>query len=196
MRSRLPIATWPLMLSLACAASALTCALTCTPAAAQSSAPQRTAVSTETRVKAAYLFKLRNYVELAAPAAAGAEYVIGIVGADEVADELAKIAGAAVGAPTRVRKLRAGDALDGVSALFIGDGSWPNRALVERAQAHRILIVADDDGALQQGAVVNFLLQDERVRFEVSIESANRAGLRLDSRLLALATSVIKARSS
>ena len=191
------------MLRLACALSALTCALMCTPAAAQSSAGQRTAVSTETRVKAAYLFKLRNYVEPAqgsaqAPPLGGSDYVIGIVGADEVAEELAKIAGAsaAVGAPTRVRKLRAGDPLDGVSALFVGEADWPNRALVERAQARRILIVADDEGALQQGAVINFLLQDERVRFEVSIESANRAGLKLDSRLLALATTVIKARNA
>lgn len=194
MLSSLRPGTRLLLLCLACAAGLVPCA----PAAAQSGASGRTAVSTESRVKAAYLFKLRNYVELAQGPAGAGNYVIGIVGADEVADELVKIATAtaAAGTATTVRRLRAGDSLEGVNALFIGEADWPNRALVERAQARHILLVSDDEGALQQGAVVNFLLQDERVRFEVSIESANRAGLKLDSRLLALATTVIKARNS
>jgi hypothetical protein len=52
--------------------------------------------------------------------------------------------------------------------------------------------VTDADGALEQGSVINFLLWDERVRFEVSIDAAERNNIRLSSRLFAVATNVVK----
>lgn len=153
--------------------------------------------SSEDMVKAAYLSKLHNYVEWPARAAppAGGRTVIGILGADEVANKLAQLA--AVRDPAKgtlaVRRLRNGDALDGVHILYLGDGYLVRAApMIEQATARSILVVSESDGALARGSVINFRLLDERVRFDISIESADKAGLRVSSQLLTLAASVMK----
>jgi len=51
-------------------------------------------------------------------------------------------------------------------------------------------VVCEWDGALEQGAVVNFVPAEGRVRFEVALDAAERRGLRISSRMLAVALNV------
>jgi len=160
-------------------------------AAAQPGAPS------ESVVKAAYLSKVGNYIEWPAGAgpAAGARMVIGIVGADEVAGSLARMS--AVRDPVKgtlaVRRLRNGDALDDINILYVGDGYVGRAAaMIEQATARSILVVTESDDALAHGSVINFRVMDERIRFDISMESAEKAGLRVSSQLLALAATVIR----
>ncbi|MBC7685731.1 MAG: YfiR family protein [Bdellovibrionales bacterium] len=44
--------------------------------------------------------------------------------------------------------------------------------------------------ALAGGSIINFRLVDERIRFEISLEAAERSNLKLSSQLLTLALSV------
>jgi hypothetical protein len=53
-----------------------------------------------------------------------------------------------------------------------------------------MLVVTDAPGALRDGSMINFQVVDQRVRFEISLAAAERAGLELSSRLLAAAMSV------
>ena len=53
-----------------------------------------------------------------------------------------------------------------------------------------VLVVADAPNGLQRGAMVNFRLVDQRVRFEISLRNAKAAGLMLSSRLLSAAIRV------
>jgi hypothetical protein len=166
-------------------------------ALAGGSARAQPGASTEDVVKAAYLSKLHHYVEWPARAApaAGGRTVIGIVGADEVANSLAQLA--AVRDPVKgtlaVRRLRNGDPLDGIHILYLGDGYVARAgAMIEQAAARSVLVVTESDDALARGSVINFRLLDERVRFDISLESADKAGLRVSSQLLSLAASVIR----
>lgn len=160
-------------------------------ACAQAGAP------TEDAVKAAYLSKLGNYVQWPAHAGppANGRTVIGIVGADEVANKLARMA--AVRDPLKgtlaVRRLRNGDPLDNIHILYLGQG-YVSRAgaMIEQAAARSILVVTESSDGLAQGSVVNFRLLDERLRFDISLASADKAGLRLSSQLLMLAATVIR----
>jgi hypothetical protein len=52
------------------------------------------------------------------------------------------------------------------------------------------LIVTEWDGALAQGSIINFLIVEGRVRFEIALDAAEKRGLRLSSRLLTVAQSV------
>ena len=54
-----------------------------------------------------------------------------------------------------------------------------------------MLTVGDTGGFLEQGGIVNFVLEGTKVRFEISQEAAQRAGIRISSRLLRLATRVV-----
>jgi len=152
---------------------------------------------TEDAVKAAYLSKLGNYVQW--PAHAGpppnGRMVIGIVGAEDVANKLAQMT--AVRDPVKgtlaVRRLRNGDPLENIHILYLGEG-YVGRAgaMIEEAAARSILVVTESSDALAHGSVVNFRLLDERIRFDISLASADKAGLRLSSQLLTLAATVIR----
>ncbi|MGJ9418635.1 YfiR family protein [Massilia sp. CMS3.1] len=152
---------------------------------------------TEDVVKAAYLSKLGHYVHWPAHAAppANGRTVIGIVGAEEVANSLAQMA--AVRDPVKgtlaVRRLRNGDSLEHIHILYLGKGYVARAgAMIDGAAARSILIVSESDDALARGSVVNFRVVDERMRFDISLESAEKAGLRLSSQLLMLAATVIR----
>lgn len=153
------------------------------------------ASATERGVKAAFIFKFLSYVEWPPTAfsQADAPIVIGVVGADDIAAELQQIttARAVEGHPLVVRRMREGDSLAGVHVLFMGASEAARLpALVRTAQQRPILTVAEVPGALAHGTIVNFLMIDGRVRFEISVEAAERSGLKLSSRLLGVAQNV------
>ncbi len=53
-----------------------------------------------------------------------------------------------------------------------------------------MLIVGDKPGFVQDGGMINLKVVDDRVRFEINLASARSAGLKLDTRLLQMATRV------
>lgn len=50
-----------------------------------------------------------------------------------------------------------------------------------------ILTIGDTESFAENGVIVNFYIEDKKVRFEINIEAAKRAGLRVSSNLLKLA---------
>ena len=148
-------------------------------------------------VKAAYLYKLRNYIEwpLRVRAPGEAMTVIGIVGADEVAGQLQNMPALRDPrrSPVTVRRLRTGDSLAGIHILYVGDNDWSRAgAMVAEAGSHSILVVSETEGALAAGSMINFRLADERVRFEISLDASDKSGLKLSSQLLTLALSIVR----
>jgi hypothetical protein len=153
------------------------------------------AAVTEEGVKAAFLYKFPGFVEWPAPALARTDepVLIGVVGADEVAAELLGIAETRKsGRPLVVRKVRDAAGISGVHVLFIGTRERVRAPeLIRTAQNAGVLTVTEWEGALRLGSVINFVTTaDGRVRFEVSLEPAEKSRLRLSSRLLAVAQQV------
>lgn len=159
-----------------------------------SAQPAAAASAQERSVKAAFVLKFVGYVDFATPPPPGAPLVIGVVGAPRVAAELTRlVAHGAANRPVAVKELHAGDALTGVDVLFIGGGESEQAARLLHAAARQgILAVTEFDGGLREGSVINFRLVDEHVRFEVSLTAADKARLKLSSRLLSVAYLVEK----
>lgn len=151
--------------------------------------------ASEQSIKAAYLYKFASYVDwpegvLDDPAT---PLTIAVIGADALADELAAMTGGRTvnGRSISVRRLQAEEALDGVHILFVGATGYSALAeLMPAAHAKSALVVTESGDALELGSVINFRPVDQRVRFEVSLDSADKSGLRLSSRLLAVAEHV------
>jgi hypothetical protein len=146
----------------------------------------------EHEVKAAFLFKFLSFIEWPAQsfARASAPLVIGVLGADDVHFALQEIVPGrtAQGRPLEVRKLKEGERTAGVHLLFVGRAA---AAILPKLPAQPgLLVVSEADGALEQGAMINFLRVDGRVRFEVAPDAAERRGLRISSRMLAVAQHV------
>jgi len=151
----------------------------------------------EYRVKAAFLYKFGAYVEWPDRAFAQADspVLIGVIGADALADELSQIvAGRSVnGRPVSVRKLRAGDPIAGLHVLFIGraDGAHLGEVLAA-AKGRPLLTVTESERALELGSVINFVLVEDKVRFDIALTPADLGSLKISARLLAVARKVVK----
>jgi hypothetical protein len=150
----------------------------------------------ETSLKAAFVYKFASYVEWPAESfpSPDSPFVIGVLGADDIAAELEGLVhGRSVGnRPAIVRRMKDGEPLTGLHMLFIGRrdaGKVP--ALSRAARALSVLVVSDAERGLEAGSVINLVVADERVGFEVSIEAAERSGLRLSSRMLGVARRVL-----
>jgi hypothetical protein len=152
------------------------------------------ATALEQRVKAAFLYQFAGYVEW--PPAAFAQpdtpVTIATFGADSVAAALAQVAaGRSVGGRTIVvRRLRAGESLAGIHILFFGKAETARLDEIARAAPHPILTVTESEGALAHGSMVNFVIDDRRVRFEIALDTVENNGLKMSSRLLSVARDV------
>lgn len=146
--------------------------------------------SLEKRVKAAFLYKFAGYVDWPAGvfAAADSPLVFGVLGDHSLAEELDRAAGgrSIEARPLLVKQLHAGDDFADVNVLFVATG--PSVADALRATDLRpMLVVTESESALSKGSVINFIVVDGRVRFEISTAGAEQRGLKLSSRLLAVA---------
>jgi hypothetical protein len=150
----------------------------------------------ERSVKAAFLYKFASYVQWPNSDAAGdSPIVIGVLGAGDFVRELAEItAGRSVSnRPLIIRRLDRSESIDGLDILFVGDEQRDDLPRVLAAVRRQpILTVTESAGAIADGAIINFTVDSERVRFEVSLYSAEQSQLRLNARLLAVAQAVYR----
>jgi hypothetical protein len=155
-----------------------------------------TSPALERRVKAAFLYKFLGYAEFPTGAFsdAASPVTIGVAGSDDMAAELARIvSGRTVNnRPIVVRMLRESELGVPVHLLFIGGFETGRVGRMVRAAGNSLLVVTECDGGLQQGSAINFRIVDERVRFDVALDAAERNGIKLSSRLLTVANRVQK----
>jgi len=59
--------------------------------------------------------------------------------------------------------------------------------ILDTLKGMNILTVSDTKGFAQQGVVINFYIEEDKVRFEINQDAANRSGLKISSKLLSLA---------
>jgi len=135
-------------------------------------------------IEAAYLTKFPAFVDWP-PGAPSALCVLAsdTVGRliDQAESKLPADADAAV-----VRRLRADGQAADCRILFIGD---PNQRPADRSSATAVLVVTDQAAEGRKG-VINFVIRDDRVRFEIDDAEAARRGLVISSKLLSLAVAV------
>jgi hypothetical protein len=143
------------------------------------------AVSLEYRVKAAYLFNFAKFVEWPRDAAAG-PLVICAAGRNVFGDVLDEtLRGETInGRAVVARVILEPD--PGCHIVFVPRGAMA-AAYVRAAQAAPILTVGESPDFIGLGGIANFILEGANVRFEMNPAAADRAGLRISSRLLRLA---------
>lgn len=153
--------------------------------------------SLERSVKAAYLYKFLGYTEFPAHAFAepGSPLIIGVVGSDEMAAEVQRIvSGRTIGGrPIVVRSWRDGEPGGPAHLLFVAGGECARVARVLRQwPPGPILLVSECGNGLQAGSTINFKIIEQHVRFDVSLDAAEKSNIKLSSRLLSVANHVSK----
>jgi hypothetical protein len=148
----------------------------------------------ESAVKAAFLYKFGGFVEWPAGTfrSPTAPFVIGVFGDDAVAAELEQLTrGREVnGHPVAVVRVKDTDDLASLQVLYAGG---PRESRVRELLASvrgPVLTVADAPLAGRAAPVLAFTQDEGRLRFAASLTAAAARGLKLSSRLLAVAQSV------
>lgn len=148
--------------------------------------------ASEYQIKAAFLYNFAKFVEWPPENSvkAGDPMTICIVGEDpfgNILDEFTK-AKTINGRPVLITRLKPGQDLKGCQIAFISstDRSQLKSIFQNAARAH-VLTVGESQGFSAGGGVIDFIREDKMVHFEVNVDAAQRANLKISSKLLGLA---------
>ena len=157
-------------------------------------APAHAETALEREVKATYLYKLAPFVDwpLRAFASPSAPVVICIVGDDPFGPTLDQaVEGKTRGArPIVARRLERAGADSGCHIMYLAGSRQQSVAeALHAVEGDAVLTVTDSEPAERRG-MVNFVRQENRVRFEIDEASARQCGVAISAKLLELAVAV------
>src|SRR5712671_3396807 len=150
---------------------------------------------TEYQVKAAYLYNFGRFVKWPPGLAAGKgdSFPVCVLGRDPFGSILdSTLAGEALeGKPVVIRRIaRPQDAAD-CRILFVSSTEENHlKEILAAIDQVGVLTVSDIPGFTRRGGIIQFVLEGDRVRFEINLASAENARLVMSSELLKVATSV------
>jgi hypothetical protein len=169
-------------------------------AVAATAVPANPQGATADEVKAAFLFNFVKFVEWPIDAApSNAALVVGVLGSDGIEESLRiTVRGKAInGRPLAVKRLAGVDDVTNVHLLYVGMREKGRVGdLLRRVDGISVLTVSDADRFCQSGGVIGLLMEDNRVRFDVNLDAADRGRLKVSSKLLALARTVMSSKVS
>jgi hypothetical protein len=146
-------------------------------------------IQREYAIKAAFLYRMARYVEWPAPAREG-DFILGVLGRNPFGGFLRHIARRKTvrGRPIKVRYFPTLKDLEHCHMLFLSKSmSGSLKEILKKVGREPTLVIADGEGLAGAGAPIGFYITRGRVRFEINIEAARRAGLKISAKLLRLA---------
>ena len=149
----------------------------------------------EYQVKATYLYNFGRFVKWpeTAPAGKGDSFSVCVLGQDPFGPILdATLAGEALdGKPVVLRRLAKPQGAGECRILFISSTEEKHlKEILNELNESGVLTVSDMPGFARRGGMIQFVLEGDRVRFEINLASAESSRLVLSSELLKVAASV------
>ncbi|GFZ97932.1 hypothetical protein GCM10019071_30300 [Sphingobium fuliginis] len=155
--------------------------------------PANSPTTLERAIQANFLFKFAPFVEWPPAAFSGTErnFVICVVGEDPFGTLLNEVVRGQkmVGRPVVVRRAGGEAGPTGCHILFAGHSTDPGYAPFATTEGQPVLTVADKSAG-PSGAMIEFVRQSGRVRFQIDDGAARANGLKISSKLLGLAIAV------
>jgi hypothetical protein len=146
----------------------------------------------EYQLKAAFMFNFTKFVEWPAGSFTDTEmpFKIGVIGDDPFGGELeAIVQGKKMGSRAfLVKQLKTLAEIKTCHILFISQSERKRLSdIIRAANAGSVLTVSELDRFMQSGGMIRFVMEGNKVRFEINDDAARKAGLRISSKLLNLA---------
>jgi hypothetical protein len=137
------------------------------------------------KAQAMFIFNFSRLVEWPVAYRSGA-FTIGILGSSTVADELELYTkGKKVGSQdVQIVHYKAIEDLNLCHILFVPFSKSKQLPDILRiTQGKSILIVTEKSGALTEGSSINFIIQEDKLKFEMKAENASKRGIKISSKL-------------
>ena len=145
----------------------------------------------QTDVEAAYLYNFGKFVDWPPqPQFSSAPFTICVLGKDDFGRTLDSLIAneATHGRSILAKRMPAFTSAEGCQILYIGLSEQPRMAkYLDALKDKPILTVSGLPGFLEHGGMIQFVLQDHRVRFAVNLAAASHSHLTLSAELLKVA---------
>ena len=154
---------------------------------------QAQAKAEEYHVKAVFLFHFAELVEWPASAAGTSNFALCMLGDDPFQGQLeSTLDGRSIGTrPIHVLHLKQAQEVRNCQVLFISnseDRHLPK--IIQDLGNSAVMTVGEANDFIEGGGMVRFVLDQDKVRFEINLKASDPAGLKFSSRLLLLAKNV------
>lgn len=152
--------------------------------------------ATEYQVKAAFLFNFAKFVEWPADAFTTPDTALQIclLGQDPFGTDFEQIIEDKTVNGHRIELIHPSGIPQARSCQILFTHSADKQRMKDILQGVKgasVLTVGDTTGFAAMGGIINFVLDDNRVRFEINLEAAEQAHLKLSARLLTVAKVVL-----
>ena len=154
----------------------------------------------EYKIKAIYLYNFAKFTEW--PMDHNASIIIGIIGEDPFTGalnpaEMGKVKGREV----EIKRFKSleeiqengnEESLRQCHLLFVSSSEEKDRdSILKAIDGSNVLSVAEMDGFLEAGGIIRFLIEDQKVIFELNLISLEKAKLSISSKIIRIAKRVI-----
>jgi hypothetical protein len=143
----------------------------------------------EYQLKAEFIERFTRFIDWPSSSIAGDTFVIGVIGKDPFGPYLRELASTRKikGKRVVVRTIDDGS-IESCHILFVAGSEGKRLAsILARTSGRPVLTVGDSEGFGEAGVMINFFHSENRVRFEINVDTAEKSGLRVGSKLLKLA---------
>jgi hypothetical protein len=145
----------------------------------------------EAQVKAAYVYNLTKFVywnsrDLSTPPNPVAIFVVGVDPIGDILEEFSRHQ--TTGQPIVVKKVSVDSDISGCNMLFVGRSEqqvFPS--MLRRLRNAAVLTVSDIPGFTARGGMVDFTIEQGKVRLQINMSAVNDAGLKISAKLLEVA---------
>lgn len=142
----------------------------------------------EANLKAAFIYNFTTYIDWDSTDIKD-DFVIGVIGESPLIAPLTEIAktNTVKNKKIVVEQFNTPDEITFCNILFIA-GNSPHSVQTILAKANKgTLTVSEEAGFAEQGTAFNFIVVNDKLKFEANVKSINAAGLKASSQLLKLA---------
>jgi hypothetical protein len=148
----------------------------------------------EWQIKSAFIYNFTKFVEWpeAALGASAQPIVIGVLGEKPLAQQLAAVvAGRNVnGRPIEVRPVRTAAEARATQLLFVAAAEESRYAAMRSELADSPVLTVGETPSFSVTGAIGFVQDGEKLRFEINVEIAERAHLKISSQLQKLAAAI------
>ena len=147
--------------------------------------------TSEFQVKAAFIYNFVKFVQWprdAFPATGDAPISICVLGQDPLGDALESLKGlTAQGKSLSVRRIAGQAEAERCQVLYLCKSEREAMPAILKGMKAGVLTIGDMKSFASVGGVINFVIIDNRVSFEINVDAAERARLKISSQILKLA---------
>jgi len=152
--------------------------------------------SQEYMIKAAFIYNFAKFIEWPSSTSLSPNFNVCILGADPFGKEVETIKGKKIGmskiSVSYIKSIEEFPKIKDCQILFISYSEKHNiAAILNKTDRLPILTIADQKNAAQSGVIINFIVEDKKVRFEINNREALKAGIKIRSDLLNLAMKIV-----